>query len=61
MLAVLQLLEGVGNEKTLDSYLLTSDRTIKLRGLIYEISVQVFVLPWKKKAQYLLQCGQTQQ
>lgn len=27
--------------------------------LIDEIAVQVFVLPWKKKGHYLVQCGQT--
>lgn len=42
----------------LDIYLLTSGRTIKLRGLIYEISDQAFGLVWKMKAQYLTERGQ---
>lgn len=42
----------------LDIYLLTSGRTIKLTGLIYEISDQAFGLVWKMKAQYLTERGQ---
>lgn len=44
----------------LDLYLLASDRNMKCRGLIYEISIQLLVLLWEKEGQCLVQRGRMQ-